>query len=123
MISISSSIKVLALAVLVPAISGRVLTGWPSALDEDFQDRVDMPEVQSEAREGAREEPVEVLMKQLEGRDFNPPKEAFGKQHDFEANDAGSDGQGYFQGFGPREIVLDDNQSIESRFAFPDFPK
>ena len=103
-------------------MSGRFLTGWPSALD-DFQDRVDMTEPQSEAKEEAGEERVETLLKQLEGRDFNPPKEAFGKQHDFEANDAGNDGQGYFQGFAPREIVLDDNQSIESRFAFPDFPK
>ncbi|KZS06220.1 Uncharacterized protein APZ42_030380 [Daphnia magna] len=118
-------IKVLALLamILVPAISGRVLNGWPAALDDDFQDRADLPETRVEDRGEAREEPVETMLKQLEGRDFAPSKEAFGKQADLHGVEATSGDQGYFHSFAPREIVLDDNQSIESRFNFPDFPK
>lgn len=121
---IFSQVLALLAIIAVPAISGRVLNGWPAALDGDFQDRADLPETRIEGRgDEAREEPVETMLKQLEGRDFTPSKEAFGKQHDFEGAETPSGDQGYFQGFGPREIVLDDNQSIESRFNFPDFPK
>ncbi|XP_057381093.1 uncharacterized protein LOC130703670 [Daphnia carinata] len=118
-------IKALALLamILVPAISGRVLKGWPAALDDDFQDRADLSEARVEGRGEAREEPVETMLKQLEGRDFTPSKEAFGKQAELHGVEATSGDQGYFQSFAPREIVLDDNQSIESRFNFPDFPK
>lgn len=118
-----SQVLALLAMILVPAISGRVLNGWPAALDDDFQDRADLPETRVEDRGEAREEPVETMLKQLEGRDFAPSKEAFGKQADLHGVEATSGDQGYFQSFAPREIVLDDNQSIESRFNFPDFPK
>lgn len=93
--------------VLLPVISGRVLRGWPAAVD-DFQD--------------APEEPAEETQLKQEVK-YGPPKEIFGEEeHEYE-DAAASNNQGYFQGFAPKSIVLDDNLSIESRFAFPDFPK
>lgn len=60
----------------------------------------------------------------LEQREFDSGHKEFesGKREFLEAKAQTSD-QGYFQDFAPKSIVLDDNQSIESRFAFPDFPK
>ena len=94
--------------VIVPTIYGRVLRGWPAAVD-DFQDQP--------------EEPVEDTPDASEIRHYAPPVETYKPEpHEYEGASASND-QGYFQGFAPKSIVLDDNQSIESRFAFPDFTK
>lgn len=96
--------------VLAPAVYGRVLQGWPGALD-DFQDQ---PEERMD--DSMTMEPKE------ERSNYETPSENFEPApRDYE--EARSNNQGYFQDFAPKSIILDDNQSIESRFAFPDFPK
>lgn len=107
-------VQVLAVAmVIVPTVYGRVLQGWPAAVD-DFQDQPEEP---------VEEDKMMEKTSAGEVRHYAPPKETYSPEpHEYEGASASND-QGYFQGFAPKSIVLDDNQSIESRFAFPDFPK
>lgn len=93
--------------VIAPAVYGRVLQGWAGAVD-DFQDPA--------------EERMDDMHEPQEERNFEPPSENF-EPAPRENQEARSNNQGYFQDFAPKSIILDDNQSIESRFAFPDFPK
>lgn len=93
--------------VLAPTVYGRVLQGWTGAVD-DFQEPA--------------EERMDPMLEPKEERNYEPPSENFEPApRDYEG--VGSNNQGYFQDFAPKSIILDDNQSIESRFAFPDFPK
>ena len=96
--------------VLTPAVYTRVLKGWPAAV-EDFQDHPDI------------EEPVH-MRQQVEERNMDFPSEDVEmKQIDNESARSNNYNQGYYKDIGPKSIILDDNHSIEARFAFPDFPK
>lgn len=101
--------------VLVPAVWSRGLPPWPASFSaEDFDAQ----------REESDYQYVE------EPRNQRKPKQQDDSPYDSEdyvsesdTRSSSSSGAGYYGGFSPKAIVLRDDQSIEARFPFPEFPK